>query len=393
MNRPAAVAASLDDPFYYLLNFEFVLAWVAERHGDLLGESEHAFLAAFADLPRPARALLVRMVMRRGEHFRPSRLVYPEIDAEAGDTAAALAPLVAAGLVEAAPVLDLATLFAQLRLPELRQALADEIRAAGLPSGAGKAVLREALLAHEPAPRPLKAWWPETTERVVRLTVMASCDRLRLMFFGNLRQDWSEFVLAELGHQRFEAVAFDDDSRAFRRPEEVDAYLALHRLRQRLDEGEAVASLAEALPPAPANRWLAARRARLCIALGRQAEREGLACRALSLYARAGWPLDTGSAEGRIRHLRLAERRGETRKALVLAEPLARPPVMRRRSRRLAGCCRGCAAGWACRPGRCPPSRPPNASLCACPAPPGSRARCATICTARRHRSTTSRTP
>ena len=25
------------------------------------------------------------------------------------------------------------------------------------------------------------------------------CERLRLMFFGNLRQDWSEFVLADLG--------------------------------------------------------------------------------------------------------------------------------------------------------------------------------------------------
>ncbi|MDT8880636.1 hypothetical protein RSO68_14260 [Halomonas saccharevitans] len=29
----------------------------------------------------------------------------------------------------------------------------------------------------------------------MRLAVMATCDRLRLMFFGNLRQDWSAFVL------------------------------------------------------------------------------------------------------------------------------------------------------------------------------------------------------
>ncbi|SDN56403.1 VRR-NUC domain-containing protein [Halomonas shengliensis] len=324
MNRPAAVAASLDDPFYYLLNFEFVLAWVAERHGDLLGEAEHAFLAAFADLPRPARALLVRMVMRKGEHFRPSRLAYPEIDAEAGDTAAALVPLVAAGLVEEAPPLDLETLFAQLRLPELRQALADEIRAAGLPAGAGKAVLREALLARDASPRPLADWWPGAPEGVVRLAVMATCDRLRLMFFGNLRQDWSEFVLAELGHQRFEAVPFGVDARAFRRREEVDAYLALHHLRGRLEEGEAPDLLAAALPERPTNTWLASRHARLCLALGRQAERQGEGTLALSLYGRAGWPAPAASGEGRIRLLRLAERRGETRKALALAEPLAR---------------------------------------------------------------------
>ncbi len=263
----------------------------------------------------------------------------------------------------------------------------------GCPPARARGCTARALLAHEPAPRPLKSWWPESTERVVRLTVMATCDRLRLMFFGNLRQDWSEFVLSELGHQRFEAVAFDDDSRAFRRREEVDAYLVLHRLRQRLDEGEAVAPLAEALPPAPANRWLASRRARLCIALGRQAEREGQVSRALSLYARAGWPVGTGSAEGRIRLLRLAERLGEIRKALALAEPLPAATHDEAEVRRLAGCCRGCAGAWSCLPAHSPPNRPPNASPCACPVLPGSRRQCGTICTASRHRSTMSRMP
>ncbi|WP_300272587.1 VRR-NUC domain-containing protein [Halomonas sp.] len=320
MNSAAAVAAPLDDPFYYLTNFEFVLAWVTERHGDLLGEAEWGFHVAFAALPRASRALLVRMVMRRGEHFRCSRLAYAEI----GDTTPALAPLVAAGMVEEEPLLDLETLFAQLQLPELRCALASEIADVGLPASASKAALREALLAHEPAPRTLKSWWPESTERVVRLTVMATCDRLRLMFFGNLRQDWSEFVLSELGHQRFEAVPFGVDARAFGCREEVDAYLALHHLRGRLEEGEAPDLLAAALLARPANPWLASRHARLCLALGRQAERQGEGALALSLYGRAGWPAPAASGEGRIRLLRLAERRGETRKALTLAEPLAR---------------------------------------------------------------------
>jgi hypothetical protein len=132
-------AASLADPFYYLVNFQFVLDWVAERHGDLLGDEEQAFLVDFAALPRASRALLVRMVMRRGEHFRTSKLVYPEINTEidaeisgqSGGGEAALAPLVAAGLVEDDPALSLVTLFAQLRLPELRLALAEEIAPPG----------------------------------------------------------------------------------------------------------------------------------------------------------------------------------------------------------------------------------------------------------------------
>ena len=315
-----AIAASLDDPFYYLANFEFVVAWVAERHGDLLSDDERAFLITFAELPRASRALLVRMVMRRGEHFRTSRLDYPEI----GDSKAALGPLEAAGLVEGDPPLTLGELFRQLRLPELRRSLAGDIRAAGLPASLGKAALLDALAPRLVEARPLTGWWPASPDRVVRLTVMPSCDRLRLMFFGNLRQDWAEFVLAELGVQRFERVPFTADSRAFQHRDEVSAYLALHRLRERLDAGEPAQTLAAELPPVPAdNAWLATRRQRLGVALGRQAERAGQAELALVLFGEAGWPVAKGSADARIRHLRLLERRGEHAEAHQLAEALA----------------------------------------------------------------------
>ncbi|APE30493.1 nuclease [Halomonas aestuarii] len=325
MPAASAVTASLDDPRYYLANFRFVLGWVVDRHGDLLEAAEHGFVSGFAALPEASQALLVRMVMRKGEHFRTARLAYPEI----GDTEAALAPLFEAGLVEEAPELSLETLFHQLRLPELRRALAGEIAAAGLPAATGKAALLEALAPRLDESRRLADWWPEAPDRIVRLSVMETCDRLRLMFFGNLRQDWSEFVLTELGRQAFERVPITPDSRAFGHRHELDAYLALHRLRERLEGGEPVATLARHLPaPLADNAWLAARHRRLCVALGRQAEREGQGELALDLYGRAGWPGSgpDGSAEARIRHLRLQERRGEHAAALALAEPLAASP-------------------------------------------------------------------
>ncbi|MCA1770132.1 MAG: VRR-NUC domain-containing protein [Halomonas sp.] len=315
----APVTAPLDDPRYYLTNFRFVLGWVAQRHGDLLEEAEHGFLTEFAALPEASQALLVRMVMRKGEHFRTSRLGYSEI----GDNQVALAPLVAAGLVDDVPLLGLEELFRQLRLPELRRALVGEIAAAGLPAATGKAALYDALAPRLTEPRLLHDWWPEAPDRVVRLTVMATCDRLRLMFFGNLRQDWAEFVLAELGVQRFERVTFSAESRAFRHREEVDAYLALHRLWERLNAGEAVEMLAAELPAIPPdNAWLAARRQRLGVALARQAERAGQAELALALFSEAGWPVARGSAEARIRRLRLLERQGQHAEAHELAETL-----------------------------------------------------------------------
>src|SRR6202047_2715642 len=83
----------LPDPFYYLNNFQTVLASIHRRYTELLSSEERQFIAHFSALPRVFGALLVRMVMRQGSLFRLSRLKYPEI----GETAAAVGPLFTAG--------------------------------------------------------------------------------------------------------------------------------------------------------------------------------------------------------------------------------------------------------------------------------------------------------
>ncbi|WP_192036091.1 VRR-NUC domain-containing protein [Halomonas sp. YLGW01] len=317
---PAApVTASLDDPRYYLTNFRFVLDWVVARYADLLSDEEHATLARLQALPAASLALLTRMVMRKGQRFRLQRLRYAEI----GEPRAALAPLIDAGLVDDAPRLDLAALFELATLAELRQWLADERHAAGLPAGASKARLLEALRPRLTEARAFPDWGAPEGEGVIELVCMALCERLRLMFFGNLRQDFSEFVLAELGHQRFERVAFHDDSRAFQTRQEVDTYLVLETLRARLGDGESPAVLWSEVPggasdTAP-NAWLEARRGRLIFRLAREAERQGDVTLAAELYPHSGHP------EARVRALRLAERRvdGEPGSETPLAATLS----------------------------------------------------------------------
>ncbi|TVP42566.1 MAG: VRR-NUC domain-containing protein, partial [Halomonas sp.] len=127
------------------------------------------------------------------------------------------------------------------------------------------------------------------------------------------RQDWAEFVLTELGLQRFEVVPFTPQSRAFQSRQEVDTYLALHHLRQRLDVGDSPADLCLEVPPASDNRWLATRRARLLLQMGREAERSGDSSLALTLYG------DSGSSEARIRQLRVLEQLSEHQTAFELA--------------------------------------------------------------------------
>ena len=117
------IAHSVDDPFYYLHNFRQVLLWVEQRYQDLLDDQELAFIQAFNQLEAPAQALMVRMVMRKGELFRSDRLDYVEI----GDTALALQPLQALGWVREPEQLALEQLFALLRKDELARCFAPQL--------------------------------------------------------------------------------------------------------------------------------------------------------------------------------------------------------------------------------------------------------------------------
>ncbi|MFW2463655.1 VRR-NUC domain-containing protein, partial [Burkholderia pseudomallei] len=287
--------------FYYLSNFERALAWLVERYDDVLDAEEHAFVAAFGALPRASRALLVRMLMRKGPMFRASKLVYDEI----GCPFAAAAPLVALGWIDPQPMLALDALFALATKAELRDAFSDAPASGAL----RKADWLDALRARHDGERPWAQWLPSIDDRVLRVTVDALCNRLRLMFFGNLHQDWSEFVLADLGLLQYEAVAFAPSSRAFQRRGDVDAYLQLHACREQLDAWPDDAPLAPLVEAAAAvdcgNAWLAMRRAKLTYAIGRACERRADWGGALDAYASSAWP---GSRQRRVRVLERCER-------------------------------------------------------------------------------------
>lgn len=108
----------LDDPFYYLNNFRQVLDWLGLRYADVMSASEHGFIRDFNTLPQASQGLLVRMVMRKGIHFRASKLNYLEI----GDIAEAARPLLDHGWLDEHADLTLAELFDVLLKAELLQA-------------------------------------------------------------------------------------------------------------------------------------------------------------------------------------------------------------------------------------------------------------------------------
>ncbi|MDF3032017.1 MAG: nuclease [Moraxellaceae bacterium] len=305
------MAAVLPDPFYYLENFRHVLAWVGTRHQDLLDARERGLIARFHALPRAAQALLVRMVMRKGDLFRHSRLDYPEI----GDLAGPLALLAQQELIDAAPPLALDELCGLLRKDELQAVFGTAL--ADLPRNARKDALLAHLQGRFPDAQPLARWSAAFGDTICRLLHTDVYDRLRLMFFGNLHQDWSEFVLTELGLLKYEAVELSTASRAFAQRADVDAYLHLWHCRERLEAGAATADVLADLPAAPcANAWLEERRGRLLFAIGQERERERDWPGAFAAYRMSCAP------EARLRAIRVLEQDGKIEAAFRLASAL-----------------------------------------------------------------------
>ncbi len=313
LGASSVTANPLDDPLYYLNNFQQVLAWLTQRYADVLSVEEQRFVEHFAALPLPSQGLLVRMVMRKGLRFRHSKLRYGEI----GEIARAVEPLLALGWVEEHAPLGVEELFQVLLKEEILLCLGHLIEQ----PRAKKSQWLEALAKSFSQPQPFKVWCPQLEDRLYSLTIMDLCDRLRLMFFGNLYQDWSEFVLADLGIFTYESVEFSDQSRGLRSREDVDAYLFLHACQQRFEAGEPAAQVvADVNGQVLDNPWLERRRGKLLFQIGQHGERIGDFALALGIYRDCTYP------GARLRMIRVLERMGEYALALELGEMAAQSP-------------------------------------------------------------------
>lgn len=314
----------LSNPWYYLDNFERVLRWVALRYADLLLPTEHEFITHFLALAPGSRGLLVRMIMRKGTLFRASKLSYSEI----GDTAQAARALIDHQWLDNDPIITIDELCGQLTRTEIMALFDDALAAVGARS-AKKPEQVDVLRNRFPEAQHHTHWMDihaRTNLPNLRLDtlyalspyMLALCDRFRLMFFGNLRQNWTEFVLADLGLYVFEQVSFPPSARAFHARQDIDDYLYLHQCREQFDAAstsDEQQALVDALPgSAYQNDWLETRRARLLHHMGKHFERQKNWASARHCYQGSGQP------EARQRLVRVLERSGQCEEALALAQ-------------------------------------------------------------------------
>ncbi|MES2901690.1 MAG: VRR-NUC domain-containing protein [Pseudomonadota bacterium] len=303
----------LENEFYYLENFHRVLEWIEERYADLLTDDERSFIGMFHDLPQRSRALFVRMVMRKGTLFRASKLNYAEI----GCAVEAARHLLPTGWIASDPHLTLDELFELLLKPEIGTIFRLSLHE----RNARKAEQLNALRQQFSDPRPFSDWYRDSGDTVYSIVAKPLCDRLRLIFFGNLRQDWTEFVLSDLGVFKYEQVEFSSASRGFRSRRDVDDYLELHACKERFEAGKPLESVLEVLPAsALANDWLNSRRERLIYQIAQQVEKQKDWDNAYRLYAGCHFP------GARARAIRVLEKDGKYAHAFALLNQAQQEP-------------------------------------------------------------------
>lgn len=307
-------------PYYYLENFTVALDWLRTRYDDLLSAEERRFISDFALTPLASAALMVRMVMRQGDLFRTSKLSYTEI----GCPRQAAHPLIERGWVDPDPPVNFPSLWRLLRKAELCGLL-------GLKGGAGsirKTDLLERAGELAAQTRPLRAWWPEAPDEIFQVRIAPLCERLRLMFFGNFHQTWSEFVLADLGIFRYESVSLEESARAFRTRRQIDQFYAIYHCRELLHAEVPLEEVLAAVPPPlgqdATDAWIDAKRAKLLFVIGQLYEKAHELPQALAVY------LDCAHPEARIRCVRVLEKLERLDEAAELLNRVRQQPANER---------------------------------------------------------------
>jgi hypothetical protein len=293
--------------FYYLENFERAITWLEGQYAGLLSNEEQAFVRTFATLPMAARALLVRLIMRRGPLFLASKIQYEEI----GDLSQALEPLVELKWIDCDPRLTITQVCSLLT----KRTLAAHF---GIPLSWSKELLRAQLEAQHLESKLASEWSIFGTHGVIEVKIATLCTHLQLLFFGNWHQGWQEFVLSDLGIFKYEPVLTDGVARAFESRAHIDAFYALFQARQALEDGAPCDVVRSLLPhQAIDHEWLEERRAKLQFSLARREERAGDFTLAFDLYAQCDHP------GARARAVRVLERQGRREEARCAAERYA----------------------------------------------------------------------
>ncbi|MDH5354330.1 MAG: VRR-NUC domain-containing protein, partial [Gammaproteobacteria bacterium] len=258
---------------------------VENVYADILEAEQLAFLTEFRSLTEDSQKLYIRLLNRSSLWFRLSKLKYPEIDS----ISEAALRLQRAGFIQldtAFEIEHIANLFSKKELlalhpkPEqLKNLKRDELKDYLL------AEIDQAFLNHL-----------LDSDNFIKVEQKNTYLLVQMLFFGNLNQSMTDFVLRDLGLYQFESYRIDAESRPFTTGLEIEQYWLLHELDALVqlsdsdDTGSLLACFASmpeaARPESPVYR----KTERLKYDIARQIERVGELDQALDLYNQCNQP-------------------------------------------------------------------------------------------------------
>jgi hypothetical protein len=264
---------------YYLDNVLTLFEHVTRVYADLLETRQLDFLDGFTALEPDARKLCIRLLNRSHDWYRRSKLQYPEIES----LDAAIEALARQGFVEVNAGIDKPTLLSLFTMAELR---------ALMPPQSGREKLRreelEAALLEQDDPAFFDRL--ENSDNLLRVLHRDEYQICQMLFFGNLNQSMTDFVLRDLGLYQFETYIIDPAHRPYRSTLEIQQHWLLYQLQTLFEQSdmscpEALTALNGMIPDdiepfAPA--WRKSEQLRYEVA--RQLERIGELDAAIELY-------------------------------------------------------------------------------------------------------------
>ena len=304
---------------YYQTNCRLLCEFVLERYRGLLSAADAAAVHEFLAVSDDAQRLFARILTRKGPLIRVDSLNYPEVS----DASLAIEELESADLIVTDPACAADLLLHAARKDEILELMeeAPAFSRTGPPRKSWrKTELTSSLLSNlaDGQIRKLIA----RRFSVLALREQRVWQDLLLLYFGDTHQDWSAFVIRDLGLVTYEQFSLEErqfESRAdYQR---MLRYQYLNQLSHRVHEHPAIASeLTALLAPVPQERWLKRRRIKTLLRIAQYQEKQGQLEAALSTYALVA------QHPARERCVRILSRQGAREQAGRLMEQIEVAP-------------------------------------------------------------------
>lgn len=229
---------------YYHDNFNQLINQVAEVYWDLLSPQEQQFIEDYRQLGDNAQQLYIRLLCRKGELFRIDKLNYAEIE----DLPAAIQQqddMSFAVRIDGKDVqneesgIDEYDLINLYNKAELLDWLASDQHNEEVQQNQPKKSMKRDELDGQ-----ILFWLEEgdlqldslISDNVLLVYGELEFTTYRLMYFGNLHQDFTDFVLNDLGIYQYENYRIDRQTRLFNNRRQIDDYLEYYDFITELDE-------------------------------------------------------------------------------------------------------------------------------------------------------------